>query len=84
LREFRVDERERQRARRERRRACELGTAAPCHAPASVPKAAELMEKVLDTWDGAVARSRAGLQRRFAAILRQSNALWGQVRRPAT
>src|SRR5262249_17958580 len=75
LHEFRVDERVRQRARRERRRVHRLKTTtAGCHAPASLPKWAELMEKMLDLWDSSIALSRASVPRRFAAILGQSSA----------
>ena len=66
--DFRVDERNRQRERRKR-----VAVAATAgHAPASAPKPAEFAEKMLESWDEAVAVSRASLQRRFAVILRQS------------
>jgi hypothetical protein len=41
-----------------------------CHAPASGRIGAELHEKVLESWDRAVALSRASLQRRMEGILR--------------
>ncbi len=64
-----MDERERQRRRRERRR--EEG----CHAPPSAPKPAEIKAEVLQSWDRAVALSRATLARRLPAILRGSGTL---------
>jgi ribosomal protein L22 len=66
--DFRVDERERQRARRERLRTDK----AACHAPASPSKCAELIEKVLESWDELIAMSRAGLRRRLAVISQRS------------
>ena len=67
--DFRVDERARQRLHREHR-ARSTSSGADCHAPASPPKAAQWAEKLLDSWDTAVALSRASLQRRIVAILR--------------
>lgn len=77
--DFRVDERERQRISRARRRevAEAAGTAAVSsgsHAPACTPNRAKLIANLLDSWDVAVAMSRAGLQRKLAVILRQSRA----------
>lgn len=68
MQDFRVDERERQRARRERQRTDE----AACHAPASAAKPAEMAEKVLESWDEVIAMSRATLRRRLAVISRRS------------
>jgi hypothetical protein len=70
--DFRVDERERQRACRARRRAA-VATAPPalCHAPASALNPAEWAGNLLASWDNAVALSRASLQRKIAVILRQ-------------
>jgi hypothetical protein len=68
-----VDERERQRACRQRLR--EAGAAEAekaCHAPPSDAKELELLEKMLGTWDRAVAASRATLARKFLAMLRTS------------
>jgi hypothetical protein len=65
----RVDERERQRVSRARRKAAgESG----CHEQASDAKAVELVGKLLDSWDSAAAVSRAGFRRDLAAILRRS------------
>jgi hypothetical protein len=69
--DFRVDERRRQRERRERQAVAATADTS-CHAPASPPKPAELLEKMLESWDGAVAMSRARLQRHFGMILRCS------------
>jgi hypothetical protein len=66
--DFRVDERERQRVRRERLRAAKTA----CHAPASPSKSAEVIEKMLEFWDEMVERSRASLRRRLAVISRRS------------
>jgi hypothetical protein len=65
----RVDERERQRASRSRRRAA---PASGCHEQASESKPVELVGKLLESWDNAVAVSRAGFRRDLAAILRRS------------
>jgi hypothetical protein len=54
-----VDERERQRRCRERRRE------GACHAPPSAPKPAEIKAEVLQSWDRVVALSRATLARRL-------------------
>lgn len=70
MQDYRVDERRRQRERRALQAAATASTG--CHAPASAPNPTELMEKVLESWDGAVAMSRASLQRRFGVILRRS------------
>jgi hypothetical protein len=67
--DYRVDERERQRRCRARRRGSGAGPPG-CHAPASASKSADLLEKVLESWDRAVAMSRASLERRMLAILR--------------
>jgi len=67
--DYRVDERERQRRSRARRRGS--GTGPPdCHAPPSASKSADLVEELLESWDRAVAMSRASLERRMPAILR--------------
>ena len=66
-----MDERERQRARRARLAAIASGRAS-CHEPASPPKSAEWADKMLESWDSAVALSRASLQRRLRAISRSS------------
>jgi hypothetical protein len=69
--DFRVDERARQETCRERHR--QAGTAAaraPCHAVASAPNPRECEAKLLESWDGAMALSRATLQRQLAVILR--------------
>src|SRR5262245_33607969 len=58
--EARVDERERQRASRARRRG-----ASGCHEQASRAKPTELAEKLLESWDTTVAVSRAGLRRKL-------------------
>ncbi|HEX7509469.1 MAG TPA: hypothetical protein VF550_22040 [Polyangia bacterium] len=69
MQDYRVDERERQRRSRARRRGS--GTGPPgCHAPASASKSADLVEEMLESWDRAVAMSRASLERRMPAILR--------------
>lgn len=66
-----MDERERQRACRERRREAGTGAgaAATCHAPPSASKAADLLEKLLESWDKAAALSRATLTRKLPAVL---------------
>jgi hypothetical protein len=79
--DYRVEERERQRRSRAQRQAEAAKTQAtgrPCHAPASDGKSAELAEKVLESWDRAVAMSRASLERRMARILRDLAAFSGQ------
>jgi hypothetical protein len=81
--DYRVDERRRQRERRERQAAAATASAG-CHAPASASNPAELMEKVLESWDGAVAMSRASLQRRFGMILRRSMVKSGTEIPPTT
>lgn len=68
MQDFRVDERERQRARRERQRV----ETPSCHAPVSAPKPAEMAEKVLESWDEMIALSRATLRRRLSVISRRS------------
>lgn len=68
MQDYRVDERERQRARRDRQRT----EAALCHAPALPPKPAEMAEKVLESWDEVIALSRATLRRRLSVISRRS------------
>jgi len=81
--DYRVDERERQRRSRARRRAEAAKsppTGPPCHAPASDAKSAELAEKVLESWDRAVTLSRASLERRMPAILREFGVFSGQAR----
>lgn len=66
-----MDERERQRACRERRReAAGAGAATACHAPPSASKAADLLEKLLESWDRAAALSRTTLTRKLPAVLR--------------
>ena len=75
LQEYRVDERERQRECRQRRqesekRAADVTPDARCHAPPSRRNPADLMVKVLESWDMAQAVSRATLRREIAAILR--------------
>jgi len=60
-----VEERERQRRHR-------AGGAQTCHAPPSTRKAAQLRAEMLDSWDSAVALSRASLVRRLPAIMRVS------------
>lgn len=64
----RVDERERQRASRARRATDGSG----CHVQASEPKPVELVAKMLESFDSAIALSRAGLQRKLGVILRSS------------
>ena len=76
MQEARVEERARQRAHRERRRA-QQATSAPCHAPPSSAKAAELVAKVLESWDSAIAVSRATLERKLVRIARQSGVSLG-------
>jgi hypothetical protein len=79
--DYRVDERARQRECRARRRAAAAATRvgqtgptttgpAACHAPASACNPADLITKVLEFWDRAVALSRASLERRMPVILR--------------
>ena len=70
---YRVDERRRQREHRERH-VDATSAETTCSAPASPPKLADMMEKMLESWDSAVAMSRASLQRRFGVILRRSRA----------
>jgi hypothetical protein len=78
--DYRIDERERQRRRRERRRSVgEEGRVAKCHAPASDGKLADLLVKMLETWDQAVAVSRASLERRIPTILRDLASFSGQT-----
>lgn len=73
-----LDERERQRRSRERRRSgespasvawCrwpgEAGRSRACHAPALADKSAAAKEKVPETWDRLVAVSRASLDTSF-------------------
>lgn len=84
MQDYRVDERERQRRCRERRRGAErapAGTGPPvCHAPPSAPKPADFAEKMLESWDRAVAMSRASLVRGMPAILRDLAAFSGTAR----
>jgi hypothetical protein len=71
--DYRVDERQRQRLHRQRRRAAggsPLGTRGPCHAPPSPGNIVELAAKVLESWDRAAALSRATLRRKIPKILR--------------
>jgi hypothetical protein len=75
---FSGDERKRQRECRERLSASLVGGR---HVLASAPKPAELVEKMLESWDEAVSESRASLQRRFAVILRESVASVETARR---
>jgi hypothetical protein len=97
-----VDERERQRRCRAKRRAkatadvrgsptstSTLDAGSPmalgisergCHAPAWVCRSADFHEKVLESWDRAVAMSRASLKRKMAAISRSLNTISGQDR----
>ena len=73
MQDYRVDERERQRECRQRRReAAGAGDTAEaaCHAPPSVSKAADVLEKLLESWDTAMALSRATLTRKLPAVLR--------------
>src|SRR5215204_3795760 len=69
--DYRVDERQRQRAHRQRWRA---GAGPPvdgaCHAPPSACNVLELAAKVLESWDRAAALSRASLRRKIPTILR--------------
>jgi hypothetical protein len=97
----RVEERERQRDSRAKRRAAPEraqdsaasaaslavpepgrdGPAAPAgHAPAMRAKSPDTLGKVLDFWDNEMARSRATLERRIAAILRRSAPETGTAR----
>ena len=48
-----------------------------CHAPASACKSADLVAKMLESWDRAVAMSRASLERRIPIILRDLASLSG-------
>jgi hypothetical protein len=48
----------------------ETRPAAAGHAPASAAKPAEIAAKLLQSWDLALARSRASLEREMAVILR--------------
>lgn len=68
--DFRVDERRRQRRCRERKRGAATGPPSPCHAPASECESRDLKAIVLESLDRAMAMSRASLERRMAAILR--------------
>ena len=63
--DYRVEERARQRACRERRRK------GACHAPPSAPKSSEFKDKLLESWDKAAAMSRATFERRLPVILRR-------------
>jgi hypothetical protein len=81
--DFRVDERERQRSCRKRRREAAAAAAAPGHAPASASSPAEWARELLDAWDGAVARSRAGLRRQLALILREKRPALAREAPPA-
>jgi len=71
--DFRVDERERQRASRARRRQRldEASSHAAGHAPASGARVAKWVRTLLSAWDEAVALSRAGLERKVTVILRE-------------
>jgi hypothetical protein len=74
----RVDERERQRAFRQRLREASVADTEPVrHAPASVSNSAEYSEKVLGAWDIAVALSRASLRRQLRVLSRTSIASAG-------
>jgi len=77
--DFRVDERERQRnCRRRRRDAAALGPKSPsCHAPAWAPNVTEYSVKLLAAWDAAVARSRTSLLRQLRLLLRDLRAPLG-------
>jgi hypothetical protein len=66
--EFRADERERQRVRRER-----LG-AGGCHAPASAPKSLKLPAEVVDLVDRLTRMSRATLLRQLHGFFRRAMA----------
>jgi hypothetical protein len=69
--DYRVEERERQRECRQRRReAAGPSAAAACHAPPSARKAVDVLEKLLESWDTAMALSRATLSRKLPAVLR--------------
>ena len=86
----RVDERERQRQCRARRKdagkvteGARTDTGPPArdgHAPASGDSSGEIMGKVLDLWDRETARSRATLSREIGLILRGSRSLHGTAR----
>ena len=65
LQDQRVEERERQRRHRAR-------GARMCHAPPSARETARLRAEMLESWDSAVALSRASLARRLPAIMRVS------------
>jgi hypothetical protein len=69
--DYRVDERQRQQACRERR------GKGDCHAPPSRPKSAQIKAQVLESWDRAMALSRASLERRLPVILRAISGLDG-------
>ena len=85
MQDARVEERERQQRCRARRRAGSGGASAAsvdgtadggrdegiCHAQASGPIPLELRAKVLESWDRAMALSRASLQRQMAVIPRE-------------
>jgi hypothetical protein len=69
--DYRVEERERQRECRQRRQErAGPSAAATCHAPPSARKAADVLEKLLESWDTAMALSRATLTRKLPAVLR--------------
>ena len=88
----RVEERERQRQCRARRRNAGKAregatekTGPPVrdgHAPPSNANYREVMGKVLDLWDKEVARSRASLAREIGVILRGSSPWRGTARDP--
>lgn len=71
MQDYRVDERERQRACRQRRRETDSAEAesVACHAPPSAGKPANLMAKLLESWDRAAAVSRATLVRSLPVVL---------------
>ena len=82
LQDHRVDERKRQQECRQRRREQEEKGAAvpvtgPRHAPPSAPNSADLMVKVLESWDRAQALSRATLRREITTILRGKGPISG-------
>jgi len=70
-----VEERERQRRHRE-------GGAQTCHAPPSTRKVSRLRAEMLDSWDSALALSRASLVRRLPAIMRVSMQFGGTGAEP--
>ena len=84
IQDYRVDERVRQQRHRERRRSTEAASTAtgppPCHAPASACNSADFAAKVLESWDRAVAMSRASLERRMPGILRDLVAFSGRAK----